>query len=84
MLVDVVQETAVGHELGDQLDGGAQAHTEEAHQVGVLHTGHDQCLLGERGGEDTESGLSGQQWTLYALQHGLHWTKYNWVKMEST
>lgn len=52
VLVHVVQEAAVGHELGDQLDGGAQADAEETHQVGVLHAGHDQGLLGERvGGE---------------------------------
>ena len=49
VLVYVVEEAAVGHELGDQLDGGAQADAQQAHQVGVLHAGHDQGLLGERG-----------------------------------
>ena len=39
----------MGHELGDQLDGGAQANAQQAHQVGVFHAGHDQGLLGERG-----------------------------------
>lgn len=38
----------MGHELGDQLDGGAQADAEQTDQVGVLHAGHDQGLLGER------------------------------------
>lgn len=54
VLVHIVEEAAVGHELGDQLDGGAQADTEETHQVGVLHAGHDQGLLGERGGRRTK------------------------------
>lgn len=49
VLMHVVQEAAVGHELGDQLDGRAQADTQETNQVGVLHAGHDQGLLGERG-----------------------------------
>lgn len=49
VLVHVVEEAAVGHELGDQLDGGAQADAQQTHQVGVLHAGHDQGLLGERG-----------------------------------
>lgn len=48
----------MGHELGHQLDGGTQADTKEAHQVGVLHAGHDQGLLGEMGQGDTE-GLNG-------------------------
>lgn len=54
VLMHIVEEAAVGHELGDQLDGGAQADTEETHQVGVLHAGHDQGLLGERGGRRTK------------------------------
>ncbi len=54
VLVHVVEEAAVGHELGDQLDGGAQADAQQTHQVGVLHAGHDQGLLGERGEEEKE------------------------------
>jgi len=57
VLVHVVEEAAVGHELRDQLDGGAQAHAEQTHQVGVLHAGHDQGLLGERGGKTDKEGL---------------------------
>lgn len=58
VLVHVVEEAAVGHELRDQLDGGAQADAQQTHQVGVLHAGHDQGLLSERGGERTRGGLS--------------------------
>lgn len=54
VLVHVVEQAAVGHELGDQLDGGAQADAQQTHQVGVLHAGHDQSLLVERGGGDKE------------------------------
>lgn len=54
VLVHVVEEASVGHELGDQLDGGAQADAQQTHQVGVLHAGHDQGLLGERGEKDKE------------------------------
>lgn len=46
VFVDVVEEAAVGHELGDQLDGGAQADPQETDQVGVFHASHDQSLLG--------------------------------------
>lgn len=61
VLVHVVEEAAVGHELGDQLDGGAQADAQQTHQVGVLHAGHDQGLLGERGGGEDKDGL--RRWT---------------------
>lgn len=57
VLVHVVEQAAVGHELGDQLDGGAQAHAQQTHQVGVLHAGHDQGLLGERGVREDKEGL---------------------------
>jgi len=46
----------VGHELRHQLDGGAQADAQQTHQVGVLHAGHDQGLLGERRGEAGQRG----------------------------
>lgn len=47
VLMHVVQKAAVGHQLGDQLDGGTQAHPQQPHQVRVLHAGHDQGLLGQ-------------------------------------
>lgn len=45
VLVHVVKQAAMGHELGYQLDGGAQADSQETHQVGVFHAGHYQGLL---------------------------------------
>lgn len=45
VLVDVVEEAPVRHQLCHQLDGGTQADTQQAHQVGVLHARHDQGLL---------------------------------------
>lgn len=56
VLVHVVEQAAVGHELGDQLDGRAQADAEQAHQVGVFHAGHDQGLLGKSGGKGGQRG----------------------------
>lgn len=57
VLVHVVEEAAVWHELGDQLDGRAQAHAQQTNQVGVLHAGHDEGLLGERGWIEDKEGL---------------------------
>lgn len=57
VLVHIVEQAAMGHELGDQLDGGAQADTQKTHQVGVLHAGHDQGLLGKRGVREDKEGL---------------------------
>lgn len=45
VLVDVVEEAPVRHQLRDQLDGGTQADTQQAYQVGVLHARHDEGLL---------------------------------------
>lgn len=54
VLMHVVQQAAMGHELGHQLDGGAQADAQQTHQVGVFHAGHDQGLLGKGGGRQTK------------------------------
>lgn len=45
MLVNVVQQATVGHQLSDQLDRGAQANPQEPDQVGVIHARHDKSLL---------------------------------------
>lgn len=45
VLVDVVEQAPVRHQLRDQLDGGTQADTQQADQVGVLHASHDEGLL---------------------------------------
>lgn len=47
VLVDVVEQAPVRHQLCDQLDGGTQADAQQADQVWVLHAGHDQSLLNE-------------------------------------
>lgn len=47
VLVDVVEQAPVRHELCDQLDGGTEADAQQADQVWVLHAGHDQSLLNE-------------------------------------
>lgn len=57
VLVHVVEQAAVGHELGDQLDGGTQADSQQTHQVGVFHAGHYQGLLGKGGQRQTKRGL---------------------------
>lgn len=54
VLVHVVQQAAMGHELGHQLDGGAQADAQQTYQVGVFHAGHDQGLLGKGRGRQTK------------------------------
>ena len=66
VFVDVVEEAAVGHELGDQLCGGAQAHPQETDQVGVLHAGHNQSLLV---GIDRDSGLGESDRTLWMEEY---------------
>lgn len=47
MLVYVVKQAPVRHQLRDQLDSGTQADTQQTHQVGVLDASHDQGLLDE-------------------------------------
>lgn len=46
------------HQLCDQLDGGRQADTQQADQMGVLHAGHNQGLLNEK---DINSGMWGDE-----------------------
>lgn len=53
VLVDIVEQAPMRHQLCDQLDGGTQADAQQASQVGVLHASHDQGLLNET---DTHSG----------------------------
>lgn len=40
VLPDVVQQAAVGHQLGDQLHGGGQADPQQATHVGAGHARH--------------------------------------------
>lgn len=47
VLMDIVEQAPMRHQLCYQLDGGTQAHAQQAHQVGVLHASHDQGLLNE-------------------------------------
>lgn len=47
VLVDIVEQAPMRHQLGDQLDGGTQADAQQADQVGVLHARHDEGLLDE-------------------------------------
>lgn len=42
---DVVEQAAVGHELGHQLHVGGQADAQQAAYVGVFHAGHHVGLL---------------------------------------
>lgn len=42
---DVVQQTAVGHQLGDKLDGGGQADAEQTTHVRMLNARHHIGLL---------------------------------------
>lgn len=42
---DVVQQTAVGHQLGDKLDGGGQADAEQTTHVRMLNGRHHIGLL---------------------------------------
>ena len=45
VLPDVVQQAAVGHQLGDQLHRGGQADPQQTTHVRVVHTGHHIGLL---------------------------------------
>lgn len=45
VFMDIIQEAAMRHQLSDQLNGGAQADTQESHQVWVVHAGHDESFL---------------------------------------
>lgn len=45
VLPDVVQQAAVGHQLGDELHGGGEADAEQAAHVGVIDAGHHVSLL---------------------------------------
>ncbi len=57
VLMDIVEQAPVRHQLCDQLDGGTKADTQQADQVGVLHARHDQGLLNET---DTHWGMWGE------------------------
>lgn len=45
-VAQVVQQVAFAHELGDDVEGGlAGAHTQQLHEIRVLHLLHDGRLL---------------------------------------
>lgn len=45
VLFDIVQEAAVGHELGDELHGGSQADAEQTTHMRMVHACHHISLL---------------------------------------
>lgn len=57
VLMDIVEEAPMRHQLCDQLDGGTQADAQQADQVGVLHASHNQGLLNET---EIHSGMRGK------------------------
>lgn len=45
VLFDVVEQAAVGHELGNQLHRGGQANSQKTANMGIVNTGHNIGLL---------------------------------------